>query len=685
MNQNGSGNVPGNAQNIPEAHVPRTYSSFDLLGHVFQTERFAEYTPIKAWEMYKQDNLPVRLAHNLLSYTMQSPLMQDITKTKELFLVPMECILPMNWEKFEVNPVRGDDVTSDVGPTIEDFWSKISTYMTALLTQYKAILNDNTSSLELVLQSTLRFLIIGELFYSNGSLMSVLNCHGDRYNKCTKNSKHISWDTLFDDVVYVIKTYVDEFTLHDFSNNIFYWVSTSDIPYTTYPNDRVPFRHALSLMRDDLTCYISSSSYVTPGTSDDLRQALLQIFDSQTSDYTFGFQSADIPFNTQFLSAYQLVCAHYMTNDHIDFVYSAELYRQLIRHYLKSGNAIQYFTRNGMQYEYDALSAKHLQHFISVASSNTTFYNSLLAVTNGTTQTYVTARSALGLLCAVFSFRRSLKYMDYFTGSRANPLAVGNTNVTVSGSTVSVIDITRNIQRQRFYNSVNRIVHSAAGYLKGIFGGDMPAPDYHNPFDLARTVDTVFGDQTNNTGSAQMSDDIAITTNLRANSNNYMFEVRPDRTCIAIALTYYDIPRVHLATTDRSFFHVDRFDYFNPFMQYTGDQPVYQQELGVQSTVETQLQNFGYQLKYGEFKQLYNTASGGFVENLPGFCFPAVDRRGSSGNINPEFIRSVQSEFDHFYNSLTGYSLATYFHFIVDNFVDFSGTRPMAFAPQILG
>lgn len=174
MIQNGTGNVSGNDQNVASAHVPRTYSTLDLKAHRFNTERFGEYTPIIAFESVKEDNLPVRLAHNLMSYTLKAPLMQDLSKVKELFAVPMESILPLNWEKFYDNPVRGDDVSSDVGPTIENFWSKIATFMGTLHWHVLDELSrsSNVSTAPKILQAILRFIVIGEYFYSNGSLMT---------------------------------------------------------------------------------------------------------------------------------------------------------------------------------------------------------------------------------------------------------------------------------------------------------------------------------------------------------------------------------------------------------------------------------------------------------------------------------------------------------------------------------
>lgn len=681
--ENGSGSVGGNSQNIPEAHVPRTSSSFPLKAHRFNTERYGEYTPIFAMESVKEDKLPFRLSHQLLSYTMKKPLMQNVQKVKDLFSVPMECLFPLNWEKFFDNPVRGDDVAVDVGPTIVSFWEKIGSLMEALSTQLYSVLTDISVSDQNGLLAYLRFLVLGEMFYSNGSLISSLNCHGSPYCIVTKSDgSELTWDEFFDESISQILSLLQSCGYE--TDGYMYNYDVNAIPYQRN-NHKVPFNHILSLLRDDPTGFFS---FVIGLNLSDL--------DSIFSQYTFNFIKADVPFNNQFVLAYQVCCAHFYSNDHIDFIYSAELYRQLLNHYTTFFNGAKTFSRNGLNYSYDSTSAHYFDLIVGYFFNNPSDLSVVLTVSNGTSTTDDIARCLLGYLSAIFSYRRSLKYMDYFVGGRTQPLAVGavgtgsptSTTVPVNAGTVSVIDISRSIQAQRFLNSVNRFAHKFESYLKGLFGGRMPAPDYHNPFHLANVIDTVFGDETVNTGDAQInpngdSEPIAITTNLRGNSSKYMFEIDSDRPCVIIAIGHYDVPRVHLRTMDRAFLHQDRFDYFNPFLQYIGDQSIYNTEIGI--NVGIPLSNFAYGLRHGEYKQLYNTASGGFVEYLPGFVFPAIDRRGTLSNLHPEFIRCIQSEFDNFYTSLTGHSLASYFHFIVDNEIDCSGTRPMAFSPQILG
>lgn len=671
--ENPNGAVQGNSQNTPTADVPRTRSTFPLGYHFFDTHRFGEYHPHYVAEGVKEDILPIRSSHNVLSYTLKSPLMQNVSMKKDYFSVPMEAILPLNWDKFFDNPVRGDDVLMDVGPSVASAFGGIGAAFTNLKTALSTLLNNSATTAPVALQATLRFLILGEYWYSNGSLLSSLGCHGAPYLGVTISNTVSSYDKFFDAMIAAILAPLGQ-------NGSLFDMSVDGYSYTVTQNfsgnkGEISFRHALCLMRDNPTFTISRIYPSVP-----ISSAIL----TELNKWTLTPVNSDAPLNLSRLWAYQLVCAHYYSNDHIDFVYSAELYRQLVGHYvlnfLNNNSAAMQFTYNGMTYRYDYLSAHFFSRFIGSGVYNNA--STMLTASSAGVPYYI-----LGYLCALFAYRRSLRYLDYFTGSRAQPLAVGSTGVSVVNNTVDVVDVTRNIQRQRFLNAVNRVRHNFEGYLQGIFGGSLPAPDYHNPFFLAHTDDTVYGSETENTGAAQMSDQIAITSNFRSNGSRYMFEIRCDRPCVLLGITYYDIPRVYTKSIERQFFHADRFDMFNPFMQFIGDQPVYIQETGIgagTNTLAGPLANFAYSLRHMEYKQRYNQAAGGFVENLTGFAFLALDNRGNQYTINPDWIRSVSSEFDDFYVSLTGFSLGSYFHFIVDNFNDCSGSRPMAYAPSIL-
>lgn len=682
---NPNGAVGGNSQNTPTANVPRTRSTFPLKYHFFNTHRFGEYVPHYVEDSVKNDVLPIRSSHEVRSYTLKSPLLQNITRSKDYFSVPMEAILPLNWEKFFVNPVRGDDVLDDVGPSVENFWNKLSIFASGLTSALNTLLNDSNTSASMALQASIRWAVLLEYFYSNGSLLSSLGCHGAPYVVIDDGGVERSFDYVFDKVMSTISNIMN--TGGYFTIEIDGYMYNVSLKQSSPGLDSITLRHALSLIRDN--CVFAVRAVDSAMTS--VRVLLASVI----SDFSFSFVPANVPLNLSRVWAYQLVCSHYYSNDHIDFVYSAELYRQLIFSYInRMSTASSFgglnFSRNGYTYRYDSLSAYFCTQTLNLAG-NSSNPSSLLQVQFGTSASDIRLRNCLGYFSAVFAYRRSLRYQDYFTGSRSQPLAVAgtgmsSTNVPVQGNSVSVIDVTRSIQAQRFVNAVNRVRHSFDEYLKGVFGGELPAPDYHNPFFLAHTDDTIFGQETENTASEQMNDRIAITTNLRSNGSRYMFEMRSDRPCVIIGITHYDLPRVYSKSMERHFLHLNRFDMFNPFYQFIGDQPIYIQELGIKpgsSSLNT-LANFSYTLRNMEYKQKYNQCAGGFVENLPGWIFLAVDRRGNQATINPDWIRSVPSEVDEFFVSLTGFSNGSYFHFIVDDFNDVSGSRPMAYAPSIL-
>lgn len=75
-------------------------------------------------------------------------------------------------------------------------------------------------------------------------------------------------------------------------------------------------------------------------------------------------------------------------------------------------------------------------------------------------------------------------------------------------------------------------------------------------------------------------------------------------------MTYFDLPRAYGKTIERQALHLTRYDGFNPFMQFIGDQDVKRGELGVDAS--TALSPFGYQLRHMEYKQRYNQVAGAF-------------------------------------------------------------------------
>lgn len=689
MSTQQSGLVSGNKQNAPGGSTLQSRSRFPESYSFFQTERFAEYFPFFVMEGVSGDVLPLHSNHEVQTYTLKSPILQSLTKKKDYFAVPMQAILPLNWEKFYTNPNVGQDVPSDCGLGVQDFWSKMRTLFINSWTALPYQTSQSVTEAN-ILDAWLKFFLFFENIYSCGSLMESLGISGHNwcviyYDDGQDIQRYVTLDEMFDDFCGKIAILLSGSSGRRFGfllNGVQH-VVMNDGDVNRSLGTAISLRMALELMRENLSFTVNS---VSLGTGSPVVNLVSTV--SQSYDPTTYMPTSDAPLNLGRLWAYQLVCAHFYSNDHVDFIYSADLFRQYVNQLVTGSvisgyDAVRTFTVNGLTYQYDALSAKYFDACYSAFDSSSGIFarNSQGSYISGAYD------ELLAYFVILFGHRRSLRFMDYFTGSRSLPLAVGDHEVSVNAQNkVDIIELSRSSMMTKFLQAVNRSGRKFSNYMKELFG-KTPAYDYHNPMFLAHTSDLVGASETENTGDAQVSDNIAVTSRLRATSSRYAFEFRPDRDCIVIGLSYYDLPRVYTRSTERQNFNVTRFDMFNPYLQFIGDQDVYQAEIGTDTPVITQGSAFSYTNRHMEYKQRFNQAAGGFLVHSTGldhWIFSADElRRGLFHNMDPDFIRSYNSELDKFYQALTGYALGSYFHFIVryDNRMDAS--RPMAYNPTI--
>jgi hypothetical protein len=388
------------------------------------------------------------------------------------------------------------------------------------------------------------------------------------------------------------------------------------------------------------------------------------------STCTFGSDDHSIPVDISRLWAYQLVCAHFYSNDSVDYIYSATLFRELVASKIVSQNGnYDNYSLNGITIPYDYLSAHYFNKMTDIQSTTT-------------------LEKCLDYLSTLLCHQRSLRYVDYFTGAKTRPLAVGDLSIDVDNNSVDVVDVTRNIQLQRFLNAVNRMGRKFGDYIKGLFG-ITTGYDYHNPGYLAHTHDTIYGQDVQNTGDAQQKDANSVTSTMHnINSDRFEFEFYCDRPTILIGVIYFDVPRAYAFSNDRQIFHRDRFDMFNPYFQYVGDQKIYRAELDARYSTSSdgELDAMGYTLRNMEYKLIPDDVCGAYVKNLRTWVFIAdlVDQTPGEMKISPSYIRSRITELDPFYLALSGYSPASHFHFHVVHSHFITAKRPMAYQPQIL-
>lgn len=672
--------------NINDTHTrtPKAKSQFNLNYPFFNTYRYGEIAPFFWMEGVGKDKLPLRSAHEVQSYTLGQPLMSTIKMIKSYFMVPREAILPFNWDKIHENPTAGDDINAQEYGTNTQFLQLIKSITTTVNNTIQSVIEseyDPVKNYDLYTY-ILNYMIFLESIFSKGSLFESLGIHlGSIFKYSYDGTTYKNFDQLFDAFI--------NLTINTFkTSNTKYLIAgvgtdTYQIWLDGEKEGYISFRDFLDIIRHETLIRIQVG---TGGDNQDFEILNSWILDNyiltpgvnglnQINDNTKGIDLAR-------LWAYQIVVSHYYSNDFIDYIYSAELYRQKVYSHIRyaldyAADTDKIFLYNGIQTRCDTLSATYVKYMLN--------YFKGLTIENDSDQII----NFFDYWKSLTSYGNSLKYVDYFTGAKSKPLAVGDVNTPVVANAVNAIDMTRNIMKQRFLNAVQRAGRKTGEYMKAIFDVENYHPDYHNPFFIAETSDHIRGQINENTGEAQMSLENSRTSTLYGSSDKWVFEFEGDRDCIILGLVSFNIERAYIDTIERQVFHVNRYDMFNPFMQTIGDQEVYAME-HKSSDTNPASDNYAYQGRHMEYKQRYAQAAGGFASGaLPGWAFVQGDTDGhrtlsTAEHITPSVIRSHPSELDKYYLALTGYSLGTYFHFIIKSDNIMPAERPMIYNPGIL-
>lgn len=645
---------------IQTANAPRNRSKFDLSHHHLTTLRFGEVFPFFNMEAVNNDKITLRSQHDLSTFTLKSPILSNIRLRKDYFSVPMESILPFNWDKIITNPLFGDDVDADNCNCVIDI-SNVST----LINSIKARFTEKTYETKSL--GFLNCLSILELIFSKGSLLSRLGYNFSNYLKIVSTDGNTTLS--IDD--YVDNYYRAILTTGNTSVTIKYFNDELQIVQKTF---NMSSMEDLRIFHDFVLNHVLDSEQAIALVDDNI------YYNGWKFEFSLGDAQAQSTYYTKYniapVAAYQLCVAHFMSNDKVDYIYSAELYRQLM-HSL-SDDYEQTFVYNGVRTPYDYLSGY--------------FINNCLSYIDGVTDDNKCIKGML-YLQNLLGFRRSLRYVDYFTSSKTHPLALGDTSVHVSsGGNVDVVDVTRNIQMQRFLNFANRAGRKFEEYISKL-NGKFVAPDYHNPQYLGGTIDRLYNSKVENTSDAQLTKPNSVTSTFGANSENFAFSFECDRPSIILGLVSFDMVRAYANSVRRDSQHIDRFDYFNPFLQHIGDQPIFGFEYFANPQGANRTDFFGYSTRHAEYKEEVSRADSGFIDgSLPSWAFvnhpidynPIDLSTGDSVFISPEAIRSYPEELDAFYLDLPSVGNSTYFHFIVDFFNSCEAIRPMIKKPEIL-
>lgn len=629
---------PSKAVNDSQVFVNRNRNTFDLSYFNFKTQRFGQYEPFFVMEGVPGDTIPLHSSHNVRSLPIQSPFLSSLTLSKDYFMVPMQAILPNTWELIFSNPASGDDVPDDANCIWRPFtWASLCK------------LPDSISAV-----NKIKLIFALESLFSCGSLLSQLGYTFQDTLSPYQSSFDATLEILFSKIL--DETSSLTFTFSDGSSST---IRTINLPSSVY----------IDFVRQN---YIYLSAVEEAGAL-----SLSPLRDWYSNHEAFLSDFSGVEFNMSRLLAYQLSCSQFYVNTKIDPIYNSQIFRDNYFYLLKqfvsaSGSTLSYdsFERNGISVPYDFFS----KHYFDI------IFNIDVPLDSSAT--------GLSELCDIifylFSFHRVLKFGDYFTSCRTQPLGTdvnGQMNAPVVGEQVAAIDMSKSIVMQRFLNNVVKLGNDFGEYLRGIFGRE-PSPDYHFPKFISHQEFDVSGfEVANSTDSGQGS----LVTNLQSGSDKYAFEVTVDMPCIFLGISNFNCPRLYGNARPRFLFHKDRFDMFNPMLQYIGDQAVLRGEMNTDSVPN---EVFGYNSRNSEYKQSFSIASGGFLYRLPSWTFIAdfgPDYAAiPSRHQGPDFIRVYPFEFDRFFATLSGLSLSNAFHFIVVYNNKVMASRPMAVNPSIL-
>lgn len=649
----------------PKANVLTGRSRFPMSYKFLNTSRYGQISPFYYQHVKGDDIVPLQSDHEVRTHTLASPMLSDVEMQKLYAFVPMEAIYPLNWERMLVNPIKGDDVPSPM-----KFGTSQLTYLfSQKFSQIRSYISGGSFTINTD-TTVLRFILFAESVFSSGSLLSQFNIHLSDLCTYSADGVDMSFDRWFDTMFVPAFLEADVAVLIDGkyykssgSNNSYYRVEGE-----TNPTYYIPTHRLLDMMREN-TWTLESALTSTFYTAIDFSNLSV-------------ISRTDLWVNLEAIVAYQMCCWHFYSDSKVDFIWSADRYRSTFAYVSRQffldnpnspSNTVNYpyfYSYNGEWLQHDVFSFKHLwQAFSNLLGMSLSSY---------TNHSYF-----LDMMSLLFTHRNSLRYGDYFVTGRTRPYGIGDTTVDVKSSKVSVIDITKKLQLQRFLNSVAWSSQKAKDYVRDVLGVQSKQNiDNSCPQFIANQRFPIVGYEVENTGANQTEAN-SITTIVKTKQSRFAFEFRPSNMGIIIGLRSYDVPRIYSKTFDRNHMSKNRFDDFIPEMQFVGDQDIKSIELNASSDPSA---TFAYTLRYMPMKIRQHYAAGGFIENLPSWAMITDNKDGNpfSGVIDPDYIRSTPSEFDRFYSSLTGYSLGSYFHFIhIDNNYQ-ELTRDMVYAPEPL-
>lgn len=695
-----AGTLRKDSQNVEQINQNVGRNKFDLSYPNLMSLRFGEVRPFFYQQTIARDTLSHSSTTELWSMQMKSPLMSNLTGYKDYFYVPMKAILPNSFMEWFNNPTQADDVPDDVYCSLDIsklYWDYIELFRSV---------NDHLARTNVVGKNHAYKLLVALLnarrLFSTNNLFCQLGINTNTICDYSPMTILPGFPNM-SNVEFTFDTYVDMFFASDPKSilQVFmpYLVANKILKVRNITRKKV-----FVLLNEDMTLNTNefkrlyedleymylhykptkiAENYIVEGFKD---------WNAANSDpnlegnyFSFIVSLLSLPYmnlgyyvgingysetlvDISPLIAYQMVGAQFFTNDQIDKVYTAQDWIDemsvLVNYDYMTALAYDY---NGHKNYYDVFSKKILDTALSHIPYE---YGDLLY-----NDTLPSGQEFIYNLITPFN---SLRYGDYFTGSRLNPLALGadpNSYAPVTASNVKSLDMVQAMSYLNYYNDIQKLGPTAWIQQNGIFG-DFPSSLDPMPRFIQRSKFSIGEMQIENTSNTNTGE---IISRSRSNDSGQFISIDIDEPSIVLGLISFDCPRIYTNVVDRLAFVKDRFDAFNPYFQNIGDQPILARELNLKLPADD---IWSWTIRNTEYKQRVGVATGAFVgqQYLPSWAFTFDER---NMKLDSDSIRNHDADLDKFFVSLPNISEAGYFHFYVRCFNNTEIVRAMQDRPDI--
>lgn len=622
---------------------------------------FSKVVPVGHERTVAKDVFDLSASINVLGNATPNPILSNIRQIVDTYRVPFQAIYK-DWEDvIGVYQSKGDQCPVDARAYFNP-----STLWTYLYPTNGIVKFD-----DLDVMTFCRYIIMLASIYGRDSILNNFNIH------ISKGLQMVNTDIGLDDSA-------PSSVFFDIISYIYQYLKENNLDVTFVFGDKAivyGFNEYNGYLLSSFNQFIElivSSSFAHANTNASSAEDTFKVSDLDVDVYqsiaslfdTLVWEGYNKDINIEPLIAYQMILADKFSNAKVDNVYTARMFADALRQIVVSTPAStgQMYVLNGKRYFYEPYSNEEI-YKVGIA-----FYRSV-------TDDCITCFSNYFL--SIFGYGRPLRYGDYYTGARLEPLSSGNTRVTVENGEVDAVDINKKEWLYSFLYNLHLSTSEFKDYIRGIFGTNIQ-PSRSDIIRLVRKEKYLGKESVENTGSAQFeyvgTGRLPMSSILRGGASDVSLMYHSNEPCILVTLVWHDAKIFRSNTVAKDSQIKTVLDEYIPELEFTGDQQILGMELdGSRNNSDV----FGWNQRYAEYKMKTSFISGAFLDDYANGML--LTDSGYSANNGPlelssTFIRQSIQDYERFFGNAR-FGLQSVHAYAVVNFGT-NAKRPMYINPQ---